>query len=237
MDENKDKEKESKVETPATVNVSGREYSQEELSELVGLGITAKEYETKWNRPIGDFYPDYTQKSQKLAEFEKQENERSERELQAKAEEGSLSPEDEKHLVLENAKKYGLVTQDEFEKFQKEGINAKVTDILAAKDLISRIDILVNTASEEGKPKVSVDDLLAYMDDTGIKDPEIAYDIKFKKELADLKEKKIDSIKPEGIETQKGGEAGSKQPPPPNSITRDSLSQVIQERLAQGGGA
>ena len=90
------------------VKVGEKEYSQDELSQLVGLGETAQEFETKWNRKIGDFYPDYTQKSQKLAEFEKAEADRQRVELQAKADANELSPEESRRLVLQQPKEYGL---------------------------------------------------------------------------------------------------------------------------------
>ena len=38
--------------TPTPVKIGEKEYSQEELTKLVGLCKTEQEYETKWNRPI-----------------------------------------------------------------------------------------------------------------------------------------------------------------------------------------
>ena len=71
-------------ETPETVKVGEKEYTQDELNNIVQLGETARDYETKWNRKVSEFYPDYTQKSQKLAEFERAEDERRKSELESK---------------------------------------------------------------------------------------------------------------------------------------------------------
>ena len=70
-------EDKNKTDETPKVKVGDKEYTQEELSGLVGLGETAKEYETKWNRKISEFYPDYTQKSQRLSELEKKDAERA----------------------------------------------------------------------------------------------------------------------------------------------------------------
>ena len=101
-----DKKEDVKVEPqePEKVKVGEKEYTQEELTSVVGLGETAKEYETKWNRPIGEFYPDYTQKSQKLSEYEKKEKEAQEIRLKEKVKaKEELSPEEAKKLALEEA--------------------------------------------------------------------------------------------------------------------------------------
>src|SRR3990167_7154945 len=122
-------EDDKKSEEETKVKVGEKEYSQEELNSLVNLGETAKEYETKWNRKISEFYPDYTQKSQKLSDYEKKEAERAriadeqlkreqvekEKEFQERAKNNELTPEETRELIIKQAKEYGLVTKDGFD--------------------------------------------------------------------------------------------------------------------------
>src|SRR3990167_10420238 len=140
---------EKKEETPTTVKVGDREYSQEELNKVVGLGNTALEYEEKWNRPIGDFYPDYTQKSQKLAAYEKAEKARQEAEVAKKQEQGiDLSPEERRETVLREAKSYGIVTQDDFDT----AVTEKVANMLRGQELLKQTEGVVKQAGTDGKP-------------------------------------------------------------------------------------
>mgnify|MGYP001616044471 CR=1 FL=1 len=210
------------------VKVGEKEYSQDELSQLVGLGETAQEFETKWNRKIGDFYPDYTQKSQKLAEFEKAEADRQRAELQAKADANELSPEESRRLVLQQAKEYGLLTKDELEG----EVNARVANAMAAKEIINTTGEVINQAVEKGQPKTSVEDLLKYMDENGIRNPASAYKLKFEAEIDKWKEDKLSGMKPKGLETQEGSTAGAKQPEAVKPVhSREELNNRVGEFL------
>ena len=210
------------------VKVGEKEYSQDELSQLVGLGETAQEFESKWNRKIGDFYPDYTQKSQKLAEFEKADEERQKAELQAKADANNLSPEETRKLVLQQAREYGLLTKDELEG----EVNSRVANAMAAKEIINTTGEVINQAVEKGQPKTSVEDLLKYMDETGVRNPAAAYRLKFETEIDKWKEEKLSGMKPKGLETQEGSTAGSKQPEPAKPVhSREELNNRVGEFL------
>jgi len=228
-------------EPPSSVKVGEKEYTQDELSQLVGLGESAREYETKWNRKIGEFYPDYTRKSQRLAELEKADEDRSRLEeeekqkaLNEKAKGGTdnLSPEEVRQVALKQARELGIVTTDVFDTRVKKAI----ADAFAGSKLIDDVSAVLSGAEEKGQPKSTVEDLLRYMDETGVKNPEKAYKLKFEDELDKWKEDKLKGIKPRGMETQIGSTAGSKAPPPPQLITRDNLAQAIRESLTRSRG-
>ena len=231
---------EAKVDEPTTIKVGEKEYSQEELSKLVGLGETASEYEQKWNRPIKDFYPDYTQKSQKLAEFEKQQaeqarllEEQKSKELEAKSRKGSeLTQEEARELARKEAINLGLVTQDVFDT----EVNKRVAGALAAKDLIEDVKSVLGEAKEKGQPQSTPEDLLKYMDENGVKSPEKAYKLMYENEIDKWKEEQLKKIKPAGFMTQENPVAGSKAPPPPQPLTRENLSQAIRDSLMRSQG-
>ena len=223
---------------PAPVKVGEKEYSQDELSQLVGLGESAREYETKWNRKIGDFYPDYTQKSQKLAEYERQLDERvkqDEEKRRIELEEKKpkdLTPGEVRELAQQQARELGIVTRDEF----STEVNKAVANALSARQLLEDINAVVGEAEEKGQPKTTSEDVLKYMDENGVKSPEKAYKLMFEKEIDLWKEEKLKGIRPSGMETQTGSTAGAKQGPPPKPVTKDNLAQVIRESLTRGRG-
>ena len=235
-----DKKQEEKVEEPQTIKLGEKEYSQEELTKLVGLGETPQEYETKRNRPIKDFYPDYTQKSQKLAEFEKNQaeqarqlEEQKQKDLDAKAQKGQdLSPEEARVMARKQAHELGIVTDDTF----STEVNKAVANALAAKDLIEDVRGVIDGAKEKGQPQTTPEDLLKYMDENGVKSPEKAYKLMYENEIDKWKEEQLKKIKPAGFMTQDNPTAGAKAPPPPQPITRDNLAQAIRDSLTRSQG-
>lgn len=223
---------------PTPIKVGEKEYSQEELSKLVGLGETAQEYETKWDRPIDKLYPDYTQKSQRLAELEKaetdrvvQEEARKQKELEAKSQD-QLTPEEARELAIKEAKGLGIVTRDDFDK----EVNRAVANALGAKDLLDDINGVIKGADKKGQPKTTPSDLLKYMDENGIKNPDKAYKLMFEPEIDKWKEEQLAKIKPNGMQTQTVSTAGAKTPPESLPVTRDNLATIIRESLTQGRG-
>ena len=234
MDKNMD-EKISE-ETPQPVKVGDKEYSQDELSKLVGLGETARELETQWNRPIDKLYPDYTQKSQKLAEYERKEQERADAELKAKAEAGNLSPEETRKLALEEAKSLGIVTKD----MLHEVIGQEMEKTFTAKAWVDGANEVLQEAQEKGQPKTTVDDLLKFSQTKGFGlqvAPKDVYKLMFEPQIDAWKEEQLGKIKQKGLDTQTGTQAGAKQPETPAPITsRDALSQAVAARLRQGAG-
>ncbi len=68
------------------------------------------------------------------------------------------------------------------------------------------------------------------MAETGIKNPQKAYKDMFEDELDAIKEKKLAEIKPQGMITTNGSQAGGKQPAPVK-ITRANLTSLVQQAL------
>lgn len=235
--------KEEKVEPvnqpqESKVKVGEKEYTQEELSKLVGLGEVAHEYETKWNRPISEFYPDYTQKSQQLAELRRQEEEVKKQQLTEKANSGNqLSPEEAKQMARQQAKELGLITDDSIQDY----VNQAVSNAMAGQKLINESENLVNQMTQKGLPKIELTDLLAYMDGnnpTGTKfgTPEMAYQDKYRGEIESWKSKQIQNLKPEGMVTNDQSTAGGKVPQQNSITSKEALTQAIRASLTRGHG-
>ena len=236
--------KEQAMETPEaqeiqTISLGEKEYSQEELQKLVGLGEKAVELETKWNTPINSLMPEYTKVTQtkaeqekRIAELEAQVQEAVSTATQKKLAEGeTLTYEEQQRVAREEAKKLGLVTSDDFDKYYNERKEKEVTESMA-KQLISDVNTFVEKQSSEGKPKISTKELIEAMDERGVGDYEYVYTKLFEKEVDDWKLKQLSSNKPSSFYTQTTSSAGAKVPEE-RRVTSDNLSAVIDEVLAR----
>ena len=229
----KSDEEETKEETTEEkVKVGEVEYSQEELSKLVGLGKTAVELEEKWNTKIDRLYPEYTKKTQELAELPEKVKaqvlaEIEEEKTKEKARTGEeLSEEEQLKLAGQKLEELGFVN--------KEKLKTEVLGILSARDLLEETQGVIEEMDKEGKPKTNVDELLAYMEETGIKNPKLAYKAKFEKELDEITQKKIQGLKGEAEITETGSTAGAKVPAPVK-VTKENVTSLISEVMNREG--
>jgi len=224
-----DKQEETPVEVPevpTTVKVGEKEYSQEDLNKLVGLGEVASELESKWNTKIDKLYPDYTKKSQELADLRKQQEIDAQAKVQQKVDMGQeLSPEDRKAMIIKEAEQYGLVHAGNINKF--------IADFEAGRELLGDIDKINAEAKETGKPVTTREELLSFMEENGVRNPEFAYKMKFEKEIDAWKEQQKNSLKGPAFETGTGG--ASAKVPVDVKVTRENLQQLVHDTLAGEG--
>jgi len=218
----------SESQEPEKVKIGEKEYSQEDLAKLVGYGEKAVELEGKWNTKIDKLYPEYTKSRQELADIRKQQEEgvkKAQEEISQKAQEGQqLSPEEQDKLIETELEKRGVVTQ--------KNVYQYVANFVAAQELNKEIDVLNSEAEGDGKPKVSRDELLDYMDESGVKNPRDAYELKFKQELKEWEAKQVQSLKKPGLMTETSSTAGSKEPLP-QKVTKDNISELLNQALEE----
>src|SRR3990167_6033242 len=67
-----DASEETKTQEVEKVKVGEKEYTQDELSHLVGLGEVGAELESKWNTKIDRLYPEFTKATQEREDLRKQ---------------------------------------------------------------------------------------------------------------------------------------------------------------------
>lgn len=214
-------------ETPAeeSFKLGDKEYSQEDLQKLVGLGELAQEAETKWNTPINKVFPEYTKATQKIKEYE------------------AKIKEYEAPKPVENPLPNTQLTAEQKDEarrqlaelgFGEDQYRRIVREELAAKDLISNVNSIVTNQSKIGNPATTAEDLLTHMQETGIKDPTKAYKDMFESELDAIKEKKLATIRPQGMVTTEASTAGSKMPST-IKVNRANLAQIVTEALGGQG--
>jgi len=221
--EDKEEKEQNESQSQEKIKLGDREFSQDELDKLVGLGEKAVELESKWNTKIDRLYPEFTKKTQRLAEIE-QELEKVKSNPEPAPQTGDMTPEQEE-LVRKNLMRIlggKPLTDKEFDTYYLERRNAE--------KLLEDSNAVVMEAKELGKPQTSVEDLLQHMKETGIKNPAKAYKDMFEGELDQWKEAQLKKVKPQGLTTQSSSSAGSKQPNPirPN---RNNLGELLSASL------
>ena len=206
------------------IKLGEKEYSQEELQKLVGLGESAVNLETQWNTKIDKLMPEFVKKTQKLAEIEPEweQLKKAKDEEENKPKPGAPTPEEK-----EQARR-ALVDILGGEVVKKSDFDEIYAQRRAAERLLDDIDVVIGDAKELGKPETNKEDLLKHMQETGIRNPEKAYKDLFEEQLDKWKQDQVTKIKPSGINTEKGSPAGGHQPEPVK-VTKDNLESMLRE--------
>lgn len=218
----KEESEEQGSEESEKIKVGEKEYTPDELNRLVGLGEIAVEAEEKYNRPISKFWPEYTNTKQELARKDAELEELRKVAQNPKVQETLTDQEQTMQRARQELKALGYLPADEVDKMVKQ----EVLNAISGVKLIDKVEKVVSKHASDGNPSASVEDIIGYMQETNINDPEIAYKIKFEKELDAIKEKKLASLKSSGLVTESSSTAGGKQPAP-TKVTKANLQEVL----------
>jgi hypothetical protein len=204
------------------IKVGNEEYTQEELNRLVSLGKIGVEAEEKFNTKIDRVYPEYSKSRNEVKELKEQLEEFKRGNAEPLMQDGN---EEQIQQAKEAAKRLGLMTADEFDQLYAER--------RASEKLLETVEGLESTYNgADGRPKFNKLEVLEYMRDNGINDPELAYKVKYEKELDSWKENRLTGAKKSNVVTTTQSSAGSKQP---NEVrpTADNLDALVRESLGQ----
>jgi len=212
---------------PEKIKLGDEEFTQDELNSLVGLGKIAREAEEKYNVKVEGIWPKFQQTINENVEFRKKQEEdvkvKDQEDLTTKAQTNQeLTEEEQLRLASIKLRELGFVSRDDVLK--------EVQNVLAGKELLGKVDNLVEEQAKAGFPKTTSEDLLTYMNETGVKDPQAAYKLKFEKEIEAVKEGKLGSIKKDTFVTEESAGAGIKNPQA-KPITRHNLNEALSEVL------
>ena len=231
QEENQQEQKEVKEEaeeTPTKIKIGEKEYDQDELRELVNIGEIGREADKKYGTKIDGIWPKFTKvinEEKKLRdELKAIKKEKVEEKVSAGEQ---LSPEERRQQIQAEARNYGLVTDS----FLNQWFEKKATEREMAKDLLTdcrRLEKKID--GKDGKPAFQTKDILAYMGQSGVKNAEDAYDLKYKSELNIWRENQYSKRKPSGLRTEQTSTAGTKEPPRVK-ITKDNLEAAVKESL------
>lgn len=213
------------------IKLGDETYSQEELQRLVGLGKIGAEAEEKFKTKIDRVWPEYTKTRQQLSEYETKIKDYEER-LKSVPVQTQTQPVQPTQLTPDQRAEAIRQLDDLLKesKFLDERTRYITREERAAEQLINDIGSVVSGAEADGKPVANTQELLDYMAETGIKNPQLAYEVMFRDELAKIQSDKLNSLRQPGMTTTSQSTAGSKLPPT-TKVTRQNLHQLVQEAL------
>jgi hypothetical protein len=210
---------------PQKVSIGDEEYSLEEAQRLVSLGKIGVEAEEKFNTKLDKVWPEFSKTKNDYKELEKrmEELEGSKAEVGDTAEAGAGTDIEQAKRLL---KEWGFVSEKDVQGLWKQ-YDAGKEFLAKANSLESKYD------GSDGRPKADAQNILEYMRDTGIQDPETAYKVKYEDELDKWRETKLGQAKKSGLTTESAATTGKA--PERKSINIGNLGAAIAESLNTGG--
>lgn len=220
------KQEETTVEEPKTeeITLNGKTYTQDELSQLVGLGELGREVETKYNTKLDRVYPEYTKSTQAIKDYEAKMAEMEKELLSFKEKAGTeLSQEELRAKAIAEAEGLGLVHSGNVKKF--------IAEYIEGSKLLDNVSNIAKSAEEKGI-KTTPEDILRHMDAEGFRNPEKAFNDLYADKLKAWEAEQVSKLKTPGLVTQNSSSAGSKLPSDVK-VTRDNLDQLVAEALTE----
>ena len=204
-EKNEPKEEEKTEEEPQKIKVGEKEYTQEELSKLVGLGEIGTEAEERYNVKLDKVWPNLQATINEKRVLEQEIENLKQAKVATKVDEGvQLTPEELKAQALKEAKNLGIVTIED--------VNEYVDRRIEAREIREDVVAVVSEAEETYGIKTSEEAVLNHMIDTGIKNPQRAFKDLYEEKIDVWKEQQINKAKKPGMETETTSSAGAKQP-------------------------
>lgn len=208
------------------IKLGEKEFTQDELSKLVGLGEKYIDTEKRYNIKLDNVWPENSklvnenrELKTKLSEFEKPQR--------------PQLPEDQlaqREQAIKAAKELGIVTGEDFEGYMSKSFQQFYAKERMAERLLDECSDLEGSINgSDGRPKFETETILKHMNETGIQHPEKAYKDLYETQIDAWKERKLSEAKKPGYVTQEQG--GGAKLPPNIKITRDNLDQMVAESL------
>jgi len=208
------------------IKVGETEYSQAELDKLVNLGKIGAEAEEKYKTKIDRVWPEYTKATQKIQDLETRLAEREQAKTEQKvATNQPLDPEETKQIARKQGRELGIMFQEDFDNLYVQRRSAE--------KLLEDTNSVVTDSKALGKPQTTVEALLTHMQETGIKNPTLAYKSMYEPELDKWKEEQTKKARPSGLTTIDSSTAGAKEPKPIvfRGMKQDELGRLVSEAL------
>lgn len=211
------------------IRLGDKEYSQDELTKLVGLGEMGLEAEQKYKIKLDKVYPNMQRVINEKVQLEqrlKQEDEIKAR-VQAQTQQPSQTANAQ---PTQDQIRAEALKQAEMLGIGPDAIRRTVMEVVQGQQLLGDISNVIDTMTGEGLPDTTTDEIIQHMQETGIRNPEKAYKDMFEKEWMANQAEKINSIKSKGMPTLSQSSAGAKVPASVK-ITTANLEQMVSESL------
>lgn len=233
------------------IKLGEKEYTQEQLQKLVGLGEIGLEAEQKYKTRIDRVWPNYQQivnekreTTEKLTAAEKrsqdlenqlkqyqsqaQQTQQNQQTSQKQYEAPQLTQEQIREAAVRQARELGIPLNEDVRKI--------VSEMMQGQQLINDISETIDSMTSDGLPNTTVEDVLNHMQETGIRNPDKAYKDMFEQQWIAQQVSKLAEIKkPAGLPTTSQSVAGSKQPMPESfkNMPVDKLQNMIADSFKE----
>lgn len=216
------------------IKIGEEEFTPEEAQEYIKLGKLGREMEEKWNTKIDRIYPEFSKSQNELKELREAEATRNATPPAPVTNPEDALDEETIQRARKEARKIGIVTEDAFDEFLGNKFRDYFVRARFEEKLIDRMDGLARDLNgEDGRPRFDQKEVVEFMRNNGVSDPEVAYKIMHEKELDAWKAQQLTAAKREGLYTENTSTAGGKQPAAVKP-TADNLSQLVAEALERG---
>lgn len=231
---------------PEKIKLGEKEYSQDELQKLVGLGEMGMEAEKQYKTSLKSVWPKYQQVINEKREVDQRYTQELEtrKQLEARIKEfetkypqnqpiqqqnnqPQFTAEQIKDAALKQAEELGIGPQ---------AIRKTVMEVIQGQNLINDISSSIDEAMNEGwvkdTEKATTEAVLTHMQETGIRNPQKALRDMFETDYLEKQTEKLASLKQEreGLPTLKQSTAGAKIPTP---TTFKRMSDLDLQRLVE----
>jgi len=213
------------------IKVGDAEYTQEEINSMVGVAKQVSETEKRYNTRLDRVWPEYGRSQQRIKELETELESARKPKVEVPADEAQQIEEAKRAakklgiLTKDDLTELGIVTRNDFDNYYR--VQRETERILdEAGDLEKEID------GNDGRPPFKKEEILEYMQETGVRNMEVAYKLKYETQLDAWKDSKLGSAKKAGINTMQSQGSGSGNKKPADiKITKDNLNALVQEAL------
>lgn len=221
FDENKQEEAEEQINK---FKIGEEEFTEDELSGILGKYKKLEEVE-KEHGDLDNIVSNYGRRANEIGDLKKQ-LEEAQSAKDKKAENDGEAPQPLTRSEIEEVfNESGVVTTKNFTTFYNQ--------MRSAEKLIgqcSRIEKKHNPYEAEELPEFKTQEMLEYMDQNRITDPEKAYKLRYEKEIDEWKSKQYSKAKPQAQHTEGASTPGAKEPAEVK-IDGTNLKQILREHL------
>lgn len=211
---------------PEKIKLGEKEYTQEELSQLVGVAEKVSTLESQYNTKLEKVWPEFGRSQNELKSVKDQLEK-----LQSAANGNPEMDPDAVKQALEQAKKIGLLTKDDFSDVMKQNFRDLYKQERETDRLVDELDGLEKDLDgSDGRPKFEKIAVLEHMRENGFKNPMKAYKDMYETQLDAWKTQELTKAKGQGMYTTTQSSTGNKIPNE-TPTTKDNLNQRVAEAL------
>lgn len=204
--------------------IGEKEYTQDQLNDLVTRGEFAKDVETRFNTKLDRVVPDYTRASQEAADLRRELDSIKQQQIDARASQGQLSQQELIQKAKQEAQGIGLMTDEntpqmvrtEIERYRLEDAVNKEVDDLADMGISANPTVIKRYMASMDGDSVDLNDAISDL---------------YGNQIKVYQEAQLNAVKPNGMYTESGSNAGGFRLPDNVKVNDDNLMDLFKEAI------